>query len=101
MGEYVMVQVQTSATGEGIKSIVGRTLAQGGLAGFYRGWTVYLLCAFQPSIQFTIIEQAKRVLLGGQSRTKPLSARQAFWLGALSKAIASTLTYPINVGRVV
>lgn len=97
--EYVMVQVQTSADGEGALDVARRTLRKSGLAGFYRGWTVYLLCALQPSIQFTIVERVRRALLGDS--TRPLTTRQAFWLGALSKAVASTLTYPINVGRVV
>jgi adenine nucleotide transporter 17 len=98
--EYVAVQVQTSRAGDGAVAVVRRTLREVGLSGFYRGWTVYLLCAFQPSVQFAIINRMKQTLLGLDS-TKALGSRHAFWLGAFSKAVASTLTYPINVGRVV
>lgn len=98
--EYIAVQVQTSTTREGPLSIVRRTLREKGVAGFYRGWEVYLLCAFQPMIQFTLIERTKEFLLRGQDRRAVLSAAAAFWLGALTKAVASSITYPINLGRV-
>lgn len=98
--EYIAVQAQTSPTREGPLSIVQRTLRERGAAGFYRGWEVYLLCAFQPMIQFTLIERAKAFLLRGQDRQAVLTAAAAFWLGAGTKAVASTITYPINLGRV-
>lgn len=99
--EFLAVQVQTSRTREGPSSVWKRTYRNAGLAGFYRGWRVYLLCALQPMIQFTLIEQAKALLLRGQDRRNAvLSSVAAFWLGAVTKAIASTISYPINTGRV-
>lgn len=99
--EYVAVRVQTSLSKEGPMQIIKETIRDSGMKGFYRGWEVYLLCAFQPMIQFTIIERMKAVMLRGKDRTAVLSAAQAFWLGALTKAVASSITYPINLGRVI
>jgi len=100
--EYVAVQVQTSRTREGPISIVRNTIRHSGIGGFYRGWQVYLLCAFQPMVQYTLIENARSILLKGQDRQKAvLTAGTAFWLGALTKAVAGTLTYPINIGRII
>eukprot|EP00747_Dinoflagellata_sp_TGD_P220799 gnl/TRDRNA2_/TRDRNA2_92717_c0_seq1.p1 gnl/TRDRNA2_/TRDRNA2_92717_c0~~gnl/TRDRNA2_/TRDRNA2_92717_c0_seq1.p1 ORF type:complete len:315 (+),score=63.29 gnl/TRDRNA2_/TRDRNA2_92717_c0_seq1:38-982(+) len=100
--EYIAVQVQTSRTRESASSVVRRTLQESGIAGFYRGWQVYLLCAFQPMVQFALIERARaRLLRGKDPATAVLSAGVAFWLGALTKAMAATLTFPINTGRVI
>lgn len=99
--EYIAVQVQNSPSRESAVSIIQRTLRTSGMQGFYRGWQVYLLCAFQPMVQFTLIERFKAMILRGQDRqTAKLSVANAFWLGALTKAVASSLTYPINLGRV-
>lgn len=99
--EYVAVQVQTSKTREGPVSVVQRTLSEKGVQGFYRGWQIYLLCAFQPMLLYPIIERVKAAMLRGKGEGAVLTANAAFWLGALSKAVASTATYPINTVRVI
>lgn len=99
--EYEAVQVQNSPSRENAIAVIRRTVRTSGTAGFYRGWQVYLLCALQPMVQFSLVERAKAVLSKGLDRQKvQLSAAAAFWVGALTKAVASTLTYPINLGRV-
>lgn len=99
--EYVAVQVQTSKTREGPVSVVQRTVRDSGMAGFYKGWQIYLLCAFQPMLLYPIQERAKATMLAGKGSGAVLSAAAAFWLGALSKAIAASATYPINTVRVI
>jgi len=99
--EYVAVQVQTSKTREGPVSVVQRTLREKGMRGFYRGWQIYLLCAFQPMLLYPIIERVKALMLAGKGEGAVLTANAAFFLGALSKAVAGTATYPINTVRVI
>merc|ERR1711879_646534 len=80
--EFVTVQVQNSPTRESAVSIIRRTLRTSGIGGFYRGWEVYLLCAFQPMVQFTLVERVRTLLLAGKDRQKvQLSVATAFWLG--------------------
>ncbi|KAL5709411.1 hypothetical protein ACHQM5_020105 [Ranunculus cassubicifolius] len=62
----------------------------------YNGLGISLLLTSNPSIQYTIFDQLKRRLLK-RNETKnagTLSAFSAFMLGALSKSIATCLTYP-------
>jgi len=99
--EYLASQTQTSKTREGVVSVCQRTMRESGVAGFYPGWKVYFLCAFQPMIKQSFIETTRAALLRGQDRrTAHLSASAAFRLGALAQVIAGTFVYPINVGRI-
>lgn len=67
--------------------------------GLYRSLWASLLLTCNPALQFTAFEQARRRVLaprpGGQ-----LSAAEAFVLGALSKALATGLTYPLIRAKV-
>eukprot|EP00928_Gymnodinium_smaydae_P024196 TRINITY_DN19658_c0_g1_i1.p1 TRINITY_DN19658_c0_g1~~TRINITY_DN19658_c0_g1_i1.p1 ORF type:complete len:320 (+),score=38.61 TRINITY_DN19658_c0_g1_i1:67-960(+) len=99
--DYLSSQVQTSKTKEGVVSVIHRTLRSRGVAGFYTGWRVYLLCALNPMVKQTLIEQFRAMVLKGQDRQLAvLGSGQAFWLGAFAQAISGTVVYPINVGRI-
>lgn len=63
---------------------------------------ISLLLTSNPSIQYTVFDQLKQRLLkrrlkretGKESSPEALSAFSAFFLGALSKCVATFLTYP-------
>ncbi|XP_068660488.1 peroxisomal adenine nucleotide carrier 1-like isoform X2 [Aristolochia californica] len=66
----------------------------------FDGLGISLLLTSNPSIQYTLFDQLKQRLLNGnqtltsESAPRSLSAFYAFLLGAVSKSIATCLTYP-------
>ncbi|KAJ8766429.1 hypothetical protein K2173_022488 [Erythroxylum novogranatense] len=78
------------------------TLSERTWAEAFDGLGISLLLTSNPSIQYTVFDQLKqrllRLQLGKKSATdsspKVLSAFSAFVLGAVSKCIATSVTYP-------
>ncbi|XP_022959385.1 peroxisomal adenine nucleotide carrier 1-like [Cucurbita moschata] len=79
-----------------------KTLAEGTWSEAFDGLGISLLLTSNPSIQYTVFDQLKQRLLrtqltrasGIESSPEALSAFSAFVLGALSKCVATILTYP-------
>ncbi|KAI3863988.1 hypothetical protein MKW98_031580 [Papaver atlanticum] len=78
------------------------TLSEGSWSEAFDGLGISLLLTSNPAIQYTVFDQLKQKLLKDQQRNKTglesspeaLSALTAFVLGAVSKSIATCLTYP-------
>ncbi|CAA3008792.1 peroxisomal adenine nucleotide carrier 1 [Olea europaea subsp. europaea] len=77
------------------------TLTEGSWSDAYDGLGISLLLTSNPAIQYTVFDQLKVRLLKQKqnkmetgSSPEALSAFSAFVLGALSKSIATVLTYP-------
>lgn len=68
-----------------------------GVTGLWRGLKASLVLVVNPSITYGAYERLKPLLFPGG---KPLSAWQAFVLGALSKALATVATQPLIVAKV-
>uniref|UniRef100_A0A1D1XG21 Peroxisomal membrane protein PMP34 n=1 Tax=Anthurium amnicola TaxID=1678845 RepID=A0A1D1XG21_9ARAE len=95
-------RMQTSEFGE--SRGLWETLSQGSWREAFDGLGVSLLLTSNPAIQYTVFDQLKQRLLKAQKtnlvgstvETSPeaLSAFSAFVLGAVSKSIATVLTYP-------
>ncbi|GJX49858.1 peroxisomal adenine nucleotide carrier 1 [Tanacetum coccineum] len=92
-------RMQTSAFGrsKGLWSM----LTEGSWSEAFDGLGISLLLTSNPAIQYTVFDQLKQKLLDGQlkkagigSSPESLSAFSAFLLGAISKSIATVLTYP-------
>ncbi|CAN6551570.1 unnamed protein product [Malus baccata var. baccata] len=83
-------------------------VTQGTWIEAFDGLGISLLLTSNPSIQHTVFDQLKQRLLRGQlskrtgtkSSPEALSAFSAFVLGAVSKCIASCLTYPAIMCKV-
>ncbi|PKI74071.1 hypothetical protein CRG98_005549 [Punica granatum] len=91
--------MQTSEFGKS-KSL-WRTLTEGSWHDAFDGLGINLLLTSNPAIQYTVFDQLKLRLLKrnqneGDKGSSPvaLSAFSAFMLGAISKTIATILTYP-------
>ena len=78
-----------------------------GILGFYKGFEAYFVTGFRSAIQYTIFEQLRSSVLktinqarkvkntgNGFSPVTSLTSRQAFLLGALSRAIATLIIFP-------
>ncbi|CAH9073683.1 unnamed protein product [Cuscuta epithymum] len=95
------LRMQTSAFGKS-KSL-WKTLTEGSLIEAFDGLGISLLLTSNPAIQYTVFDQLKQHLLKdqhtsngkkGSSSPLALSAFSAFLLGALSKSIATIITFP-------
>ncbi|KAL5850821.1 hypothetical protein ACOSQ4_008834 [Xanthoceras sorbifolium] len=92
-------RMQTSAFGK--SKGLWQTLTDGDWSDAFDGLGISLLLTSNPAIQYTVFDQLKRRLLkdkqdqaGKGSSPVALSAFTAFVLGAVSKSIATCLTYP-------
>ncbi|CAI0551446.1 unnamed protein product [Linum tenue] len=83
-------RMQTSAFGK--SKGLWDTLTEGDWSNAFDGLGISLLLTSNPAIQYTVFDQLKLKFLKGNQAS--LSAFTAFLLGALSKSIATCLTYP-------
>ncbi|CDP15521.1 unnamed protein product [Coffea canephora] len=92
-------RMQTSAFGK--SKGLWRTLTEGSWSDAFDGLGISLLLTSNPAIQYTVFDQLKQRMLTSKqanndvgSSAVALSALSAFVLGALSKSVATVLTYP-------
>ncbi|XP_040263451.1 peroxisomal membrane protein PMP34 isoform X2 [Bufo bufo] len=77
----------------GISDAFQKILQQEGVLALWNGTLPSLLLVFNPAIQFMFYEGLKRQLLRQQAE---LSSFQVFVIGAIAKAIATAVTYPLQ-----
>jgi hypothetical protein len=92
-------KMQTSAFGK--SKGLWLTLTEGSWSEAFDGLGISLLLTSNPAIQYTVFDQLKQRLLKAKKNkaenkasAEALSAFSAFVLGAISKSIATVLTYP-------
>uniref|UniRef100_A0A2I3G7A5 Solute carrier family 25 member 17 n=1 Tax=Nomascus leucogenys TaxID=61853 RepID=A0A2I3G7A5_NOMLE len=78
---------------KGIIDAFHQIIRDEGISALWNGTFPSLLLVFNPAIQFMFYEGLKRQLL--KKRMK-LSSLDVFIIGAVAKAIATTLTYPLQ-----
>lgn len=95
-------------------AIINDIHAEQGWTGFYKGVWAYVVLCGRPAIQFTVYEQLRALLLAAKSAANisrigtpqgarvvhALSSWEAFFLGALSRAIATLVVYPFIRAKV-
>lgn len=69
-----------------------------GLLGFWSGYSASLVLTLNPSITFLLHKILFRLLVSRDKRTDP-GARVTFLIAAVSKAMASTITYPFSLAK--
>lgn len=92
-------RMQTTAFGK--SKGLWKTLTEGSWSDAFDGLGISLLLTSNPAIQYTVFDQLKQRLLREKldkrdkgSSPEALSAFTAFVLGAVSKSVATCLTYP-------
>ena len=88
----------SSASGESSLAIARRIRQQKGLQGFWSGYSASLVLTLNPSLTMLFHETLLRVLVPRGKRENP-GARITFLLAALSKAMASAITYPFSLAK--
>ena len=81
-----------------VNSITREIYAEKGLQGFWSGYSASLVLTLNPSLTFFLYETFKGMLLPRSQRTNPPPSA-TFLLAAISKAIASTITYPFSLAK--
>lgn len=81
-----------------VREIAEQIRAQKGVQGFWSGYSASLVLTLNPSITFFLYETFKRALLPRPRRDDP-GATITFLMAAISKAIASTITYPFSLAK--
>lgn len=67
-----------------------------GLSALWSGSTASLILVSNPTIQFVAYDKLKSFL---NKKEKDFTSLEHFYLGALAKAIATLITYPIQVAQ--
>lgn len=106
--EVLATKVQVEKSGKDTKAVMMAILEKEGLVGLFKGFWFNILLCVNPAIQNTCFDRIKEITLKrralelkrlGKSftyQTYPaLNAGEAFMLGALAKAIATIVTFPL------
>ncbi|BCR89757.1 putative mitochondrial carrier protein [Aspergillus chevalieri] len=94
----IVTRKQTAASSKKAREIAAQIRSEKGLKGFWSGYSATLILTLNPSITFFLNEVLKYTLLQGEKRSKP-SPATTFLLAALSKAAASSITYPFSMAK--
>ena len=105
----VVTRLQTSSmTGAGSSrgrseatatSIAKQIRDEKGLKGFWSGYSASLVLTLNPSLTFFFFETFKRLALPGGAKRDSPPAPATFILAALSKVLASSITYPFSLAK--
>ncbi|KAL7626581.1 hypothetical protein AAE478_003353 [Parahypoxylon ruwenzoriense] len=87
------------ADGElGVREIIDSIRKEQGVSGFWSGYSANLVLALNPSITFFLQDfLKKKAAASGKWDTS--AAYMTFLLAAISRAVASTVTYPFQVAQ--
>ncbi|KAL8678786.1 MAG: hypothetical protein Q9186_004896 [Xanthomendoza sp. 1 TL-2023] len=81
-----------------IHATAAQIKSEKGLQGFWSGYTASLVLTLNPSLTFFLFETLKRLLVPRGKRADP-PTQATFLLAAVSKTIASTVTYPFSLAK--
>ncbi|OBT84007.1 hypothetical protein VE02_08017 [Pseudogymnoascus sp. 03VT05] len=93
----IATRAQTSRSATSVQDIADRILKEKGIQGFWGGYSASLVLTLNPSLTFFFFESLKRLL--PRSKRDDPGARLTFLLAALSKAAASSITYPFSLAK--
>ncbi|KAI0123847.1 mitochondrial carrier domain-containing protein [Xylariales sp. AK1849] len=93
-----LVDGEASSEQSSVKAIARSIMKEKGAKGFWSGYSASLVLTLNPSITFFLQEFLEKRLLGDESWDDP-GPRSTFLLAAVSKAVASTITYPFQTAK--
>jgi len=97
---------QPAVKNPGIVQTALEIMNKDGVKGFWRGVAPALVLVINPILQYTVFEQLKNFVTNrrqaalrarGSAQAVRLTDMDFFWLGALSKLVATSVTYPYIV----
>lgn len=81
-----------------IRSIAFQIHSEKGMQGFWSGYSASLVLTLNPSLTFFFFETLKRAIIPRDQRSSP-PPQFTFLLAAVSKAMASAITYPFSLAK--
>jgi len=91
-------QLDNSKTGgKSLLTTAGEIIRDDGPTGLWRGLKPSLVLTVNPAITYGTFERLKLLILGPDGTMTP---GKAFWMGALSKTLATVVTYPYIMAKV-
>ncbi|MBW0506814.1 hypothetical protein O181_046529 [Austropuccinia psidii MF-1] len=91
-------QLENSKTGgKSLLATASEIIRDDGPTGLWRGLKPSLVLTINPAITYGSFEQLKFIFLGPEGKMTP---GKAFWIGALSKTLATVVTYPYIMAKV-
>ncbi|KAL8947476.1 MAG: hypothetical protein Q9222_006248, partial [Ikaeria aurantiellina] len=84
--------------GSSIRATALQIRSEKGLPGFWSGYSASLVLTLNPSLTFLLFETFKRLSIPRHRRSDP-PPQATFVIAAISKAIASTITYPFSLAK--
>ena len=94
----ISARSKKSSAEPSVSDIASEIKSEKGIQGFWSGYSASLILTLNPSITFFLYEFFKRSLLPKSRRDDP-GTRVTFLMAAVSKAIASTITYPFSLAK--
>lgn len=82
-----------------IKHIVQQIYTKRGLTGFWAGYSATLFLTLNPALTFLFQTVLRRSLFSSKHKNNAISPQSVFLIAALSKAAASSVTYPFSVAK--
>jgi len=89
---------RSSSNPQSVRAIAEQIHAEKGLRGFWSGYSASLVLTLNPSLTFFFYETFKRIILPRTKRASP-PPQATFFLAAISKVIASSITYPFSLAK--
>ncbi|SMQ48872.1 unnamed protein product [Zymoseptoria tritici ST99CH_1A5] len=83
--------------GPSVRAIARRIRSEKGFAGFWSGYSAQLVLTLNPAITFAV-DNLLRKLIPRSQRDSP-SSRVVFLVAAMSKVIATAITYPVMLAK--
>ncbi|KAF2398224.1 mitochondrial carrier [Trichodelitschia bisporula] len=90
--------VDEDTTRQTTRDIAREIHREKGIAGFWAGYSATLVLTLNPALTFVLQSVLLRVLVGREKRDAP-GARITFLVAAVSKAMASCVTYPFSLAK--
>jgi Mitochondrial carrier protein len=92
------VPASTQSEALSAKSIALQIRHEKGIKGFWSGYSASVVLTLNPAITFLLHETFLRILVHRENRQNP-GSRVTFLIAAISKAIASSITYPFQLAK--
>jgi hypothetical protein len=87
----------SSRNAPSVREIAQQIKSEKGIAGFWAGYSAAIILTLNPAITFAAENFLKRLLPRNRRKSPPPAV--TFLLAALSKVIATTLTYPVMLAK--
>jgi len=101
-------KIQTDTSNKSAYALLCTMLSEKGVSGMYKGIQAYTILCLKPSIQYTVFEQVKQIILLTRNKShnvrkgsnQSLTALESFLLGMIARAIATIAVFPFIRAKV-